>query len=180
MRSALGAPQQQRGATQGGGAPATPGKRITYNIAQAARPHARLETWYSKAAAVGTRVRRHRKAGPEQGDAGAQWAAPARRLALTATERATFAKLQSELPHLEAVSGLGDAPAPYIEMMYLGTLSELDAWITAAFDRSTHHMTQCVLLQREADRQIGQNLTGTPRSYAGSSSRGVPASCGNS
>jgi hypothetical protein len=159
MRSALGAPQQQRGATQGGGAPATPGKRITSNIAPAARTHARLETWYSKAAAVGTRVRRHRKADLEQGDAGAQWAAHARRLALTATERATFvkhletlARLQSELPHLEAVPGLWDAPAPSLGMMYLSTLSEFDAWIRAAFDRSTHHRTQRVLLQREADR----------------------------
>jgi hypothetical protein len=99
-------------------------------------------------------MRRHRKADLEQGDAGAQWAAPAHRLALTATERATFvrhletlARLQSELPRLEAVPGLGDTLAPSLEMMYFSTLSQLDAWIRAAFDRSTHHRTQRVLLQ---------------------------------
>jgi hypothetical protein len=104
-------------------------------------------------------VRHHRKADLEQGDAGAQWAAPARLLALTATQKATFvkhletlARLQSELPHLEAVPGLWDASALSLKMMYLSTLSELDAWIRAAFNRSTHHRTQRVLLQREAGR----------------------------
>jgi hypothetical protein len=80
-------------------------------------------------------------------------------VALTAAERETSAKhletlarLQAELHELETVPGLEEAQAPSLRAMYLSTLSELDAWIRAAYDRSTHHRTQRVLRQREADR----------------------------
>jgi hypothetical protein len=57
----------------------------------------------------------------------------------------TLARLQVELHQLEAVPGLEEAQAPSLGAMYLGTLSELDAWVGAAYDRSTHHRTQRVL-----------------------------------